>query len=98
MDQVIYRVAVIGLGAVGTRMISNMHAHDRFQPVVGFDISAGACSALLAEESDIEVTNNFEGLLARNDIDVLYISTPPKSHAKYAVSYTHLTLPTIYSV
>jgi 3-hydroxyisobutyrate dehydrogenase-like beta-hydroxyacid dehydrogenase len=40
MDQIIYRVAVIGLGAVGTRMISNMHVHGRFQPVVGFDTSA----------------------------------------------------------
>ena len=83
MDQIIYRVAVIGLGAVGTRMISNMHAHDRFQPVVGFDTSADACSALLAQESDIEVTNNFGELLDRNDIDVLYVSTPPKSHAEY---------------
>lgn len=83
MDQIIYRVAVIGLGAVGTRMISNMHAHDRFQPVVGFDTSADACSALLAQKLDIEVTNNFGELLDRNDIDVLYVSTPPKSHAEY---------------
>ena len=83
MSKVTYRVAVIGLGAVGTRMIKNMQAHERFEPIAGFDASLAACTSLSAESSDIAITNDVETLLSRDDIDVIYISTPPKSHAEY---------------
>lgn len=78
-----YRVGVVGLGAVGSRMIGNMQAHDRFDPVVGFDSSAAACSALAEQAPTTSTVGDFESLLARDDIDVLYVSTPPASHAPY---------------
>lgn len=83
MIQKTYRVAVVGLGAVGTRMIGTMQNHDRFEPVIGFDASASALSAFRDQAPDISSTNDFEAVLSRDDIDVLYVSTPPKSHAEY---------------
>ena len=78
-----YRVGVVGLGAVGTRMIGNMETHGRFKPIVGFDTSANAGAELTKQSPTMGVTSSFEALLDRDDIDVLYVSTPPKSHAEY---------------
>lgn len=83
MTQKTYRVGVVGLGAVGTRMSGNMHAHDRFEPVIGFDTSPAAGVALAEQAPLMSSTQDFEALLSRDDIDVLYVSTPPKSHAEY---------------
>ena len=46
MAQVTYKVGVVGLGAVGARMVKNMQTHDCFEPVAGFDTSVTACAAL----------------------------------------------------
>lgn len=78
-----FRVGVIGLGAVGTRMIANMQTHARFEPVAGFDASETARTALAEQAPAMTVVNDIEALMARDDIDVLYVSTPPKSHAEY---------------
>ena len=45
--------------------------------------------------------NDYDALLDNENIDAVYIATPHVFHADLsirAVSYTHLTLPTIYSV
>ena len=83
MTEQIYRVGVVGLGAVGTRMIGTMQAHDRFEPVVGFDSSVAAREGLSRQAPAVSTAQTFDALLARDDIDVLYISTPPGSHADY---------------
>ena len=83
MAKMTYRVAVVGLGAVGTRMIDNMQAHDRFEPVIGFDTSAAACRTLTEKVPMVNSTSDFQELLSKEDIDVLYVSTPPRSHAEY---------------
>lgn len=83
MTKKTYRVGVVGLGAVGTRMVENMQRHDRFEPVAGFDTSLAAREALTKRVPKISSTSEIEALLSRDDIDVLYISTPPKSHAEY---------------
>lgn len=78
-----YRVAVVGLGAVGLRMIGNMETHNRFNPVVGFDTSPTARAALAEQSPGVSSVSDFQTLLERDDIDVLYVSTPPASHAHY---------------
>jgi len=78
-----YRVGIVGLGAVGMRMIGNMETHNRFKPVVGFDTSPAAAAALAEQSPATSSVSDFQGLLARDDIDVLYVSTPPSSHAEY---------------
>ena len=83
MAQVTYKVGVVGLGAVGARMVKNMQTHDCFEPVAGFDTSVTACAALTEIAPKMRSSNDFEALLLRDDIDVLYVCTPPKSHAEF---------------
>ena len=83
MSQMTYRVGVVGLGAVGTRMIGTMQAHERFEVIAGFDASPAAVTALNEQAPTVAATGDFDALLSRDDIDVLYVSTPPKSHADY---------------
>ena len=78
-----YRVAVVGLGAVGLRMIGTMETHHRFNPVVGFDTSPMAGAALAEQSPRVSSVSDFQAVLERDDIDVLYVSTPPASHAHY---------------
>ena len=78
-----YKVGVVGLGAVGARMVKNMQTHDCFEPVAGFDTSVTACAALTEIAPKMRSSNDFEALLLRDDIDVLYVCTPPKSHAEF---------------
>ena len=64
MAQVTYKVGVVGLGAVGARMVKNMQTHDRFEPVAGFDTSVTACAALTEIAPKMRSSNDFEALLS----------------------------------
>ncbi|MGB1161835.1 MAG: Gfo/Idh/MocA family protein, partial [Alphaproteobacteria bacterium] len=60
-----------------------METHNRFNPVVGFDTSPTARAALTEQSPGVSSVSDFQTLLERDDIDVLYVSTPPASHAHY---------------
>ncbi|HCD50569.1 MAG: hypothetical protein CNE91_03920 [SAR116 cluster bacterium MED-G04] len=83
MSKEIYRVAIVGLGAVGKRMLTNMKAHPRFDPVIGFDLAPDALDGMAEKPAGFDLVTSSQALFDPDDIDLLYVSTPPQSHAEF---------------
>ena len=81
MSKKIYRTAIIGLGAVGKRMLTNLFSHPRFEPVVGYDLSAKSLDNFELPDGSFKFVEDITDLSETGGIDLLYISTPPKFHA-----------------
>lgn len=74
-----YRVGVIGLGLMGERMIGALANHPKFQVVAGFDPDASRC-AEAAEQHGFLARGTEPELLAADDLDLVYIASPPSCH------------------
>ena len=81
MSKKIYRTAIIGLGAVGKRMLTNLFSHPRFEPVVGYDLSSKSLNNFELPDGSFKFLDDITDLYETRGIDLLYISTPPKFHA-----------------
>ncbi len=86
MTKEIYRTAIIGLGAVGKRMLTHMMDHPRFEPVVGFDVRSDSLHNFERPVGSFKLTKDISALLETEGIDLLYVSTPPKFHAQAVYS------------
>ncbi|HEX7302625.1 Gfo/Idh/MocA family oxidoreductase [Lentzea sp.] len=65
------RLAFVGLGAMGTRMLTAAQAHPDYTVVAGVDIAPRTL--------DVPVVTSLGDVLS--DVDAVYVSTPPASHA-----------------
>lgn len=65
------RLAVVGLGAMGTRMLAAAQAHPGYTVVAGVDVAPRSL--------DVPVVSSLDVVLS--DVDAVYVSTPPASHA-----------------
>lgn len=72
-DQI--RLAVVGLGAMGTRMLAAAQAHPDYTVVAGVDVTP--------RELDIPVVTALDDVLS--DVDAVYLATPPAVHAEQAI-------------
>ena len=85
----------LGVGVIGTGMAATPHAkalndlRDNIDLRGVFSRDAKKCK-IFAERFDLPFIKNVEDLINDPKLDIIIIITP--------VSYTHLTLPTIYSV
>jgi predicted dehydrogenase len=64
-------------------MLVNMKTHPRFDPVIGFDINADACDDMAEKTAGFNIVTNSQAFFDIDNIDLLYVSTPPKSHAEF---------------
>ena len=97
-----------GFGLIGCGMIANFHARAiaeiRGAKVVACFDSFPAAADRLAATLGCKAYHKLANMLADPAVTVVTIGTPSGAHmepavaAAKAVSYTHLTLPTIYSV
>jgi len=85
MTDKIYNVAIIGLGVMGGRMISNMAAHANFAFSGAWDPSAEACEAAQSLASGLNIAENAKSLIEDAATDVVYIACPPAWHKEYAL-------------
>ena len=76
-------VGIIGLGVIGTRMAQNMGVHHKFNILGGYDISEKKKSEFSNDFPEIKTYSSAEKLLRETELDLLYIGTPPASHAEY---------------
>lgn len=79
-------VAVIGLGVMGQRMLANMSKHDGYTLTAAWDPNEGVCAQTAHEYTSIEIEASALAAIGRDDVDVVYIASPPKSHREYAVA------------
>lgn len=86
------RVGVIGLGLMGRRMLGSLGAHASFGVVAGFDEDAGR-TADVAEEFGFEPCSSAQELIGREDLDCVYVATPPASHVPIGRSVLEAGLP-----
>ena len=77
------RVGTIGLGLMGTRLLESLQRHESFTIVCGHDLDARRCAAAAARFG-LEIEARAEALLAREDLDLIYVATPPASHLALA--------------
>ena len=76
-------VGIIGLGVIGKRMAQNMGVHPKFNILGGYDISEKKKSEFSNDFPEIKTYSSAEKLLRETELDLLYIGTPPASHAEY---------------
>lgn len=69
------RLAVVGLGAMGTRMLTAALAHPGYTVVAGVDVAPRTL--------DVPVVTSLDDVLS--DVDAVYIATPPALHASLAI-------------
>lgn len=80
------RIAFIGLGIMGHRMLTNMTAHGGFTLLGGWDPSPAALSRTRAAFPDLPLAETPESLIADPAADVVYIACPPKAHKDHALA------------
>jgi len=88
----VHRVGVLGLGLMGRRMLGSIAAHEGFVAVAGFDTD-GAQTRSVAEAHGFEACVSAEALLARDDLDLVYVATPPASHVELGLAALDRGLP-----
>jgi predicted dehydrogenase len=79
-----YRVAVIGLGVIGRRMLANMPRQGRLEIAGGWDLDPAACAEARAAFPGLAIAGSAGALIADPGTDVVYIGVPPRAHAVYA--------------
>jgi predicted dehydrogenase len=80
----VYRVAIIGLGVIGRRMLANMPNQRRLEVTGGWDLSADARAAAAADFPWLNVADSPEALIGSPETDIVYIGVPPRAHGVYA--------------
>jgi len=80
----VYRVAIIGLGVIGRRMLANMPNQGRLEIVGGWDLNAEARAGAAAEFPWLTVAESADALITSPETDIVYIGVPPRAHATYA--------------
>ena len=77
------RIAFIGLGVMGQRMLGNMHIHDDFILQAGWDPDDAVCEITRETYTGIKIGSSAEEIIKSPDTDVVYIACPPLWHAEY---------------
>ena len=82
MTKHIYRTAIIGLGAVGKRMLTLIMDHQRFEPLVGLVVRSDSLNNFERLVGSFKLTEDMSAFLGTREIDTLYVSTLPKFHSQ----------------
>jgi predicted dehydrogenase len=75
----VIRIGVVGLGWWGRQIITCLSGSPRFKVVAGCDIDPSA-AAPFAQQHGLDLTESYEALLARRDVDAVAIVTPRVRH------------------
>jgi 1,5-anhydro-D-fructose reductase (1,5-anhydro-D-mannitol-forming) len=85
------RLGIIGLGTMGKHILASALAHPSFEVLSIFDtrIQHLTVANLSGEQYQaIQLAASLDDMLNRDDIDLIYIGTPPNTH----IEYSHLCL------
>ena len=88
-----YNAAIIGLGIMGRRMISNFAKHPSFNIASVWDPSGKSIEKTKADFPDIHFSETPEALMKEVQPDLLYIACPPEFHKQYALQAIYAKIP-----
>ena len=77
-------LGIVGLGLAGSIMAGNLRHHPRVRIVGACDLNKNALAAFRAD-FDAFTTTDLDELLARPQLDAVYIATPHQSHCDHAI-------------
>ncbi len=77
-------IAVIGLGYWGPNLLRNLYETRRCHRLVACDLNASKLERAQLRYPSIEVTTDFNTVIADGDIDAVVIATPVSTHAPLA--------------
>ena len=79
------RVGLLGYGAIGHEHSRAARAVDGLELAAVCDTLAARLDAALLSAPGITTTSDADALLSRDDIDLVVVSTPPSTHASWAL-------------
>ena len=78
------KVAIIGLGIMGRRMLQHMRIHEKFEPNYLWDPDKNACRKAIEIDSKAKIMNSPEEAI--DAADLVYLACPPKVREAHAIS------------
>jgi len=75
------KLAIIGLGTIGKRILNTVDKHSEVEVVAVYDQAAVLLDQVVHQHISIEQCA--QALINRADVDVVYIGTPPATHILY---------------
>ncbi|MFJ9497234.1 Gfo/Idh/MocA family protein [Brevibacillus centrosporus] len=85
MSQPVYKIGVIGAGVMGERMMNALRTHSLFRIAAISDVSAERAQESAKLSGDATWYTDHRELLAREDLDAVYLAVPPKFHHAIAL-------------
>lgn len=77
------KVAIIGLGIMGRRMLQHMRIHEKFEPNYLWDPDKNACEKAIEVDTESKIMDSPEEAI--NAADLVYLACPPKVREAYAI-------------
>ena len=77
------KVAIIGLGIMGRRMLQHMRIHDKFEPNYLWDPDKNACEKAIKVDTEAKIMGGPEEAI--DAADLVYLACPPKVRDAYAI-------------
>ena len=78
------KVGIIGLGTMGQRMLESMNGHTEFDVRYAWDMNVLQCHKVWSSYPKIQFPRSADELVSFDDIDLIYIATPPSTHVEYS--------------
>lgn len=88
-----FNVGVIGLGGMGQKMLSDMAAHPEFNATLAWDPSVQSCIEAGSAFPTLAIASSAEDIINSEELDVLYVASPPNSHRDYFLNAIERDLP-----
>jgi predicted dehydrogenase len=74
------RVGIVGLGAIGERLINTFKTYDEIEIKAVCDIAADRAKQVGEELGGVEWYTDHKALIAQPDVDLVYVAVPPIFH------------------
>ncbi|HEV2507036.1 MAG TPA: Gfo/Idh/MocA family oxidoreductase [Mesorhizobium sp.] len=78
-------LGIVGLGAMGTELLEAAARHDDFEVMLCADVNEAAVTRERRRYPGIGFTTEPRTVVASEGVDAVYIATPPRFHAAYAM-------------
>lgn len=79
------RLGIVGLGAMGRHLLTTALDHPDFTVTHAVDLARETVSTLQAEHPGVAFSTMASDVIGAEDVDAVYIATPPATHAAFAV-------------